>query len=255
MSHLGFEKSKKLAEKITGIDIIVCGYYPLVQDQPLVLGNTLLVQAGMFGKSIGDLKITLDKNNEISEHEGIVSPLGPDIPDDMNMVQLLSKYREELAGKLKKPGENNIIQPATKPTLALYVTAEKCKKSHKAQYIHWKDTRHAEAFKTLQENQKEQNPNCQKCHTTGYNHFNGFKDLGSTPEMINVQCESCHNYGYKHVYNQKRNMASNKKINSGLGNSEKKTPCVVEESVCLKCHNQENSPEFNFKKYRKKIIH
>jgi hypothetical protein len=258
LCDLGIEKSEELAQSIKGIDVIISGRYSSVQYEPMVTGNTLIVQAGLLGKYFGDLSLVLNNNYQIQDHRGLLTPLNAEIPDDSLMVALLNEYRDELNIKTTSTTISVSAPPSLNHvTLALYLGAEKCIDCHKNQYSQWKNTRHATAFRTLSANRNENNPNCQKCHTTGYKDFNGFDDLGSTPDMINVQCEACHGHGFKHLYTIKNDRFLEGNIkkavggNQGLAQSSK----LIDKFVCLKCHNSERDPDFNFEKAVKKVMH
>lgn len=99
LSHLGPQKSKELAQNINGIDVIVCGHYPHVQNKPLVIDNTLVVQSGFQGKYIGDLELMLGKNYHIASDNGFLKSLDAKIQDDSLMVELLKEYKTALKGK------------------------------------------------------------------------------------------------------------------------------------------------------------
>jgi hypothetical protein len=89
----------------------------------------------------------------------------------------------------------------------------------------------------------QNNPYCLKCHTTGYRGPQGFVSEKITPELRGVQCEACHGPGSRHKDNphDKGSLPIGKKIDY--------------ETVCIKCHDRNWTPEFDYKKYRKRIEH
>jgi hypothetical protein len=90
-----------------------------------------------------------------------------------------------------------------------YIGAKKCKACHMKQYKAWKKTKMATSFENLKAGVKVEekkkagiedkdytkDPDCLRCHTTGYGKPGGFKSIEETPELANVQCESCHGPG------------------------------------------------------------
>jgi hypothetical protein len=91
-----------------------------------------------------------------------------------------------------------------------YVGAKKCKACHMKQYKAWKKTNMATSYENLKAGAKAAektkagldpnkdyttDPDCLRCHTTGYGKPGGFKSFAETPKLINVQCESCHGPG------------------------------------------------------------
>lgn len=64
-----------------------------------------------------------------------------------------------------------------------FIGAHRCKSCHQQAYQTWKQSAHANSFKHLSP-QDRNNPACLKCHTTG-----------KAPHLQGVQCESCHGGG------------------------------------------------------------
>jgi 5'-nucleotidase len=65
LSHGGLyigktSEDEELARKVPGIDIIVSGHSHTYLDQPLAVKNTLIVQAGEYGKAVGVMDLAWD---------------------------------------------------------------------------------------------------------------------------------------------------------------------------------------------------
>ena len=79
LTHIGFEQDKKLAELLDpnwGVDIIVGGHSHTVLDEPEIVNDILIVQAGTGTDMIGrfDLKIDIDKNR-VDSYEWKLVPI------------------------------------------------------------------------------------------------------------------------------------------------------------------------------------
>jgi len=61
LSHLGLSTDRRLAEQITGIDVILGGHTHHVLEEPLVIGQTVLGAAGKFGQWLG--KVVLERTS------------------------------------------------------------------------------------------------------------------------------------------------------------------------------------------------
>lgn len=61
LSHLGLSTDRRLAEQITGIDVILGGHTHHVLEEPLVIGQTVLGGAGKFGQWLG--KVVLERTS------------------------------------------------------------------------------------------------------------------------------------------------------------------------------------------------
>lgn len=112
-----------------------------------------------------------------------------------------------------------------------YVGTKKCKmchstkkenetKKHKLAYNSWIETSHAKNFQFLKDMGKDADPECLKCHTTGYGKPGGFVDEAATPNLVGTGCEACHGPGSKHI------KAKPKKGSMG----------EVKKGVCEECH-------------------
>jgi len=66
MSHLGYRFDERMAQEISGIDLILGGHTHHVITEPHVFGNTHVCAAGKFGQYIGEVEIEY-----LAEHEAI----------------------------------------------------------------------------------------------------------------------------------------------------------------------------------------
>lgn len=100
-----------------------------------------------------------------------------------------------------------------------FVGGAKCESCHEEAVTFWKTTRHARAYKTLEDDFKEFNLDCVGCHVTGYD-----MPSGSTVTFVDglkdVQCEVCHAAGSIHVREEDPEFIT-------------LTPA---ETLCSKCH-------------------
>jgi 5'-nucleotidase/UDP-sugar diphosphatase len=60
LSHLGFDKDLELARQVPGIHLIVGGHSHTIVPDPVVAGETLVVQAGYYGLYLGALNLDID---------------------------------------------------------------------------------------------------------------------------------------------------------------------------------------------------
>lgn len=60
LSHLGIDVEQMVAYSVSGIDVIVGGHTHTVLESPIQIGNTLLLQAGEFGRYLGKLSLVLN---------------------------------------------------------------------------------------------------------------------------------------------------------------------------------------------------
>lgn len=130
-----------------------------------------------------------------------------------------------------------------------YVGAKKCKACHIKQYKAWAKTLMATSFENLKQGVKvaekkaagiedkdyTHDPECLKCHTTGYGKPGGFVSIEETPKLANVQCEECHGPGS--VF--KKQMKKNRKAKAYKVADLKAIGLIVpseDEVGCMRCH-------------------
>ncbi|MBI3990565.1 MAG: cytochrome C554 [Candidatus Omnitrophica bacterium] len=133
-----------------------------------------------------------------------------------------------------------------------YIGVKKCKMCHMSQYKVWEGLKMAKALDTLKaenntktKKDETQNPECLKCHTTGFSE--GGYEVGKTdPDLANVQCESCHGPGSDYF---KMDIMKDKDKAKAAG------LIIPDEKQCKTCHTLEQDPDFDFAKCSVEIDH
>ena len=97
LSHLGLDADKDLAQKIPGIHVIVGGHSHTALENPMVVENTIIVQAGAYGLSLGILKLKIDPDTsriiwhtEEKELEKVMA--GKDRQYDKETARIIQAY-------------------------------------------------------------------------------------------------------------------------------------------------------------------
>ena len=85
-------------------------------------------------------------------------------------------------------------------------------------------------MKSLAKTNDDYDPECVRCHVTGWATQGAFADYDSTPAHKNVNCEACHGPGAPH--------SNNPEVKTLAGK--------VDQNTCLRCHDPDNSPQFKF---------
>jgi hypothetical protein len=268
------ELGTKLAKAIPQFDVILCqSDAELAPSKVEQVGNTTLVPGlGHKGKEIGVLGVyrTGNAKNPFEMRYQLVS-LGEEYltPKDEEKGHPILKLMEEYTLELKtgdylhKFPRNRPIPAEFKGLDAEYVGSDACKSCHKHAYKIWADSKHANAYKTLEEAQRPTNRQydgeCIVCHTIGFTQKTGFVDVKTTPKLMNVGCESCHGPGSAHI-KAKHNLAIHDLMNPYKAKPEE-TPAQNKVRVqrlndfCQKCHDQENDVHWNFVKRWPEIEH
>jgi len=61
LSHCGLAEDRELARKVLGIDIVIGGHCHTTLFEPMLLGSTIVVQAGRFGEYLGQLELAYNR--------------------------------------------------------------------------------------------------------------------------------------------------------------------------------------------------
>jgi peroxiredoxin len=147
-----------------------------------------------------------------------------------------------LAEKQKLLAERGAPRKDVLPTNAVFVGSAACRSCHAAEYETWSRSAHAGAVETLTAARKDRNPDCLRCHTTGFGRPGGFPEKGVPAEhadLAAVGCESCHGPGGDHVAEGAR------KIGTIVSLGDKCDSCVILQ-ICGSCHDDANDPGFEF---------
>jgi 2',3'-cyclic-nucleotide 2'-phosphodiesterase (5'-nucleotidase family) len=89
-----------LAEACPEIGAIVSGHSHSALESPLVVGQTPIVQAGDYGKFLGQFDLDLDdETGRVRDFCGTLLPCGPEVPPDPTISATLELVRDE-AGRL-----------------------------------------------------------------------------------------------------------------------------------------------------------
>lgn len=133
------------------------------------------------------------------------------------------------------------VPPPVPPGGAGYAGIEECAMCHQKAVDFWKNTHHAQAWKTIADVGKDANRDCVSCHVTGWEKPGGATLLGLTkePTLRSVQCEACHGASGRHV-------DSDGKERTTLVRS---TP----ETTCKTCHQPEHSDTFDYQAYLRDV--
>ena len=99
------------------------------------------------------------------------------------------------AAKIRLQLHHGIAPVPGQPT---YVGVNACSKCHAEARAFWDGTRHAHAYSTLADQEKQFNLDCVSCHVTGYGATGG-STVTHVDKLKDVQCEVCHGPGSFHA--------------------------------------------------------
>lgn len=206
------------------------------------------------------------------------------------VIPMLETYSEQVRDRKfltrmpKGPHPYQIQEP--KLNLS-FVGSAKCQNCHAAEFAKWNGTPHAKALDALVKVAKRPSlrnfdGECVQCHVVGLHYKTGYEDQKETPHLAHVGCENCHGPGSGHMTNAKDagllamqmpwaqkagerlpELEVIKKIGALPSIERGKVPLKPQESriinavssMCAKCHDHENDPNFDFFTYWPKVFH
>lgn len=240
LAHLGWGGAFSLAQQVPGIDLVVAGHGSHATDEPQRVGRTLLVQAGDQGKKVGRLRI---ESIEKGKYSGSLAGLGKDVPDDPEIKALASAYAARVRDYYSRVRGESQTAPAPSPINQRFSGAQQCRACHAATYERWLATRHAHAMATLEGKGKHLDPECVRCHSTGYGKPTGFISMKVNPDLANVQCEQCHGQGSLHIAYRTKGEDALAGVNVAAAEKARRLP-KVGTAPCLSCHTPERDSDF-----------
>jgi hypothetical protein len=165
--------------------------------------------------------------------------LGEEAPSDATVAALMDEHDRRVNAHNAELFADRKPPPVPAGTPA-YAGSEACGECHEEAFAWWKKHEHGRAYATLEKLHKEFNLECVGCHVTGYGRAGG-STVTHVEKLKNVGCESCHGPGSLHVDDQDVDDAQNVRRE-------------VAEAECKQCHNEEHSDQFDYAKYRAKLI-
>jgi hypothetical protein len=172
-----------------------------------------------------------DKLSEVGRGRnlGLVStiPLSADLAEPSAVSDRLATYRgQRLASAEARATKTN-------PHTPTYASSGSCVNCHSDEFARWTLTGHARAWMALVTRGETQNPECVACHTTAFGEPGGLGELTATNirKFKGVQCEMCHG------------------PLAGHPSDPAARATLVTEQGCRTCHDEANSPKFNFQTY------
>ena len=238
--------------QVEGIDCFVSTWG--IQTLRNLMGNAqrTIINTGHQGRYFTKTVVDFDEaRRAIKVTGGLV-----DIPSSGTGVVAVEKLLEQY----KEDTKNLQRQMAVAREKSRFAGRVQCLGCHRAEYLQWTRTPHNVAYATLIQKNQHYNPDCLKCHVTGYGEADGFADPLQTSHLVAVQCESCHGPGREHV----KVLLANPKVRSDpQGRREKLGPeddyprlrVEFSSEFCVTCHDPENDPDFDFDNDIKLVSH
>jgi 5'-nucleotidase len=107
LTHIGFEEDKKLAAMLDpewGVDLIIGGHSHTILEQPAVVNDILIAQAGVGTDQVGRFDIMVDgATNRVVEWQWQLIPVDEDLAEpDEELQRFIDSYKQAVDQKYNK---------------------------------------------------------------------------------------------------------------------------------------------------------
>ena len=206
---------------------------------PSKVGPVEIMSATNKGKFLARIELKTSGKVWKPVNRGAIE-VASSLPRDPHQSKNLDEYLAILADRDFPADESGLVAIQSPNSLQhgyKIAGSHACLQCHKQDDQTWHATKHSHAWQTLVDKRSHVDPSCQQCHTTGYGMSGGFVQIAKSSLLCNVGCESCHGPSQSHVLDPKT-----------------KTTYLSREQ-CIRCHDHENSPDFDYAKYWAEITH
>jgi hypothetical protein len=235
LAYLPADELRSLASALPEVDLIVGG--PTRQSiEPEQVGPVVVAAVTNKGKFIAHFTAPPEPG---ARWQGQIVEMTEKYPTDVKQQEVLQAFRQELEEQDLPASQTGFAAeiPANAPASFRIAGTASCQACHQEDCQSWQNSAHAHAWETLVKQDAHVDAYCQQCHTTGFGIPGGFVSAKQSALFTNVGCESCHGPSQAHV-----------------DQPATKTPFVATDQ-CLRCHDRENSPKFDYQVYWDKISH
>jgi len=234
LSHLGDAGSEAILAAVQDIDICLVGHSRRPYRTERIVEQAALLCSSFEGRYVGRLSGHFEPDSgELKAFDIVVTELNDTVADDPVMLERIEAFKTHL--EEFRIASRGIYQQDKGSADESFLTNRECRKCHQDIWDQLRDNTHLSALSSLARKGQGDAPECLVCHSTGYLYIGGYDDKPPANRLRGVQCEACHGYGTLHQ-------------RDGKWVQEARNSCVV-------CHDQENSPEFDYDTYWAKIEH
>jgi len=227
IARMSLPAARALGDRFPDLDVVVVGGQVAGRGgSGPEAGGALYVTAGNRGQALGRARLDLGDGgrpvrafaDEIVLHVGL--------PESEEIGALVADFQTNLNEILKEEAVRT-AQGRAAADGSYYVGQSECARCHAREAEVWAETKHAHAFATLEDAGSEALPECYRCHVTGSDEPGGYQPgLEISYSLRDVQCEVCHGRGSHHARDGTWGRA-------------------VVPGTCARCHDAENSPDFD----------
>ena len=102
LSHNGFDVDKKMASRVTGIDVILTGHTHDALPEPVLIGDTILIASGSNGKFVSRVDLDVRDGRMMGFRHKLIPIFSDVIAPDPVITQLINDQRAPYQAELEE---------------------------------------------------------------------------------------------------------------------------------------------------------
>ncbi len=102
LSHNGFDVDKKMAGRVTGIDVILSGHTHDALPEPVVVGDTIIIASGSNGKFVSRVDLDVRDGKMMGFRHKLIPIFSDVIEPDKEVADLIDAQREPFKDELSE---------------------------------------------------------------------------------------------------------------------------------------------------------
>jgi len=220
-------RALEVAGAVPALDLVYAGAGSRITPEPVDIGPVPVIFGGDGGLWLTEVRLYAGRHG-LEAAEFVTHYLGEEVPEDPDMLDRERKAAALIRQALREEAEARAATSPRREEEGGFVTAPVCGPCHAPAWAAWSGSRHAGAFSTLRDREKDLDPACLPCHVTGFGSPGGFSSAVRDEGLAGVQCEACHGPGAAHVRDPSR-----------------ARPAPAVPGSCTGCHDAENDPDFD----------
>lgn len=264
LAYTTTEDTRRLAKEFPEFEVIVTAGgagEPTLEPERVAGSNAQIIQVGAKGMYAGILGF-YPQLQPAFRYQRV--DLDARFPDSKMVMEHFALYQRQLQDMgLAGLG----VRPVKHPSGHTFVGHETCRDCHLTAYEIFEDTQHFQATNSIAKPTQRSNiprhfdPECLSCHVTGWNpqgyfaYESGYESLEKSKLLHSVGCEDCHGPGSAHVAAETGDVDVSDEERRKLRAEMRITLEESKKSQCFDCHDQDNSPEFDFDTYWEEVKH
>lgn len=266
LAHASIEESAAIAQQVPEMDLVItAGGFgePTLNPEPIDGTDAKMLQVGTKGMWGGIVGLYKDAETPIRYQKIAISS---QFKDSKRMLVQFANYQKQLE-EIGLEGLGAVEKSYLGGSDREFVGSEVCGDCHTTAHDIWLDSPHVHATESIVAANNDRggiprhhDPECISCHVTGwdpqgYEPFkSGWASLDASEHLGGSGCENCHGPGSQHV------AAENDDIDVTTEQLKELRQQMVltldrAEMHCRKCHDLDNSPEFDFASYWEEVKH